>query len=622
MTLGPLLRRELITSVRRAAAFQDRLGGAVLAAAVVAGCVVAWDWWGWDRASVAGAAAFARATFGLIVAAQAVLTMGLVPGEVAPRIASERDRKSLDALLTTPLSGAQVVLGTTAAGLVKPAAGLAALLPVAVVMVFLGGVDPRLVLLAGAGLVSTALALAALSVAVSVGARTARRALSYAISLAMAWMGLPLLPIILLPRLWPAGARWTAPVALWLLDSSPTGVAANLVGLVRRGSLVGTVLRMIALQAAAAAVLLAWASWRLRPAARALCDGEGRALLLRLRRTRRRPRPACGDDPVLWNEIHSTGGVSEAERLVSRLVNLAWIGLLTLATSWFARPAFAELAARGYGAAPQGQAMPELNPFARVLLTKLTRFSIGPAPGQARLEFNIVLRQVSAVLALMYAILVAGAAAEGVAGERERDTWLGLIATPLTGREILGAKMLGAVWRARVVIGVMIGLWTVGLLAGALHPLGFLAELVGLAASGGFFAALGTYAALWSHHRERAVERTLLPTLVLLISGMAPLLLPPGGASILMGSGSMPLLAWSSLLSYEDVRAALLSGAFPPLAATGIRTGEGAGRVLAAWLIGTTAQAAGALVLARAAFGGFDAAVGRPMRPRGFARRP
>jgi hypothetical protein len=66
-----------------------------------------------------------------------------------------------------------------------------------------------------------------------------------------------------------------------------------------------------------------------------------------------------------------------------------------------------------------------------------------------------------------------------------------------------------------------------------------------------------------------------------------------------MGAGSPPFLTWSALLSYDDVRAALGSGAFPPLAAAGIRTGEGAGRVLAAWLIGTAAQAAGAFVLAR-----------------------
>ena len=310
MSLGPFLRRELITSVRRGTAFSDRRDAVVLMMAVVAGCVVVWDWWGWDRASVAGAASFALSTFGLIVAAQVVLVLGLVPALVAPAIASERDRKSLDALLATRVSAAEIVLGTMGAGLLRYANGLAALVPVITLMVFLGGVDPRLVLLAGAGLASTAFALAALATAVSAGARTASRATSSTVALAMTWMCLPVLIVMLLPRLWPAAAPWVAPVAVRVLDSSPLGVGMSLLGVIPRGPLVGAVLRMIALQTAAAVVLVLWAMARLRPASRAVYDVEGRAAFRRLLRARWRPRPACGDDPVLWHEIHPARATS------------------------------------------------------------------------------------------------------------------------------------------------------------------------------------------------------------------------------------------------------------------------------------------------------------------------
>ena len=74
------------------------------------------------------------------------------------------------ALLTTQLSGAEIVVGTMAAGLLRAANGLAAAVPLVVLIVFLGGVDPGLVLLSGAGLASTALAAAAISVVASVGA--------------------------------------------------------------------------------------------------------------------------------------------------------------------------------------------------------------------------------------------------------------------------------------------------------------------------------------------------------------------------------------------------------------------------------------------------------------------
>ena len=47
----------------------------------------------------------------------------------------------------------------------------------------------------------------------------------------------------------------------------------------------------------------------------------------------------------------------------------------------------------------------------------------------------------------------------------------------------------------------------------------------------------------------------------------------------------------------------------------GIRSGEGARIVLAAWLISTIVQAVGAFLLTRSAVRGFNAAVGRPIAP-------
>lgn len=54
MLLEPFLRGELIIAVQRGSAFSRRRGAVVLMTAVIAGCVVVWDWRGWDRASVAG----------------------------------------------------------------------------------------------------------------------------------------------------------------------------------------------------------------------------------------------------------------------------------------------------------------------------------------------------------------------------------------------------------------------------------------------------------------------------------------------------------------------------------------------------------------------------------------
>ncbi len=616
MTLGLFLRRELTTSVRRGSAFTDRWGAVLWMTAIVTGCILVWDWKGWDRASVAGAASFALTTFGLIVAAQSLIALGIGPAMVAPIIASERDRKSLDSLLATPLSAAEIVLGTIGAGLLRYLNGLAALGPILTLIVILGGIDPRLVLLACAGIASTAFTLAALATAVSVGARTATWATSSTIVLAMTWMFLPLPVVMLLPRYWPAAGPWGVPIAMGVIDSSPFGVGLNLLGVIPRGPLVGAVLRMIALQTAAAVVLVLWAIIRLRPASRAVYDMEGRTAILRLLHARWRPRPACGDDPVLWREMYPARAMSIISSLVDQSLIVLGVGMLAYVTSWFAVPAFAELSRSGYGPTPGEPTFPELNPFARLLVAKWTPFSLGPAPGQARLEFNIVLRQMTGLLDLLFVLMVAGTAAESVVMERERATWLGLIVTPLTGWEILRAKMLGSIWRARGVAFLMLALWVVGLLAGALHPLGFLAALAGMGVSSGFLAALGVSISMWSRDRGQATGRVLGPLMLSLGLSALPFIVP-GMASVLLAAGTMPFLTWVSLVSYDDVHTAIRSGAIPQFAVIGIRSGEGARIVLAAWLVSTIAQAIGAFLLTRSAIRGFEAAVGRPTRPRG-----
>ena len=610
MSVGPFLWRELITSVRRGTAFSDRRRAVVLMTAVVAGWVVVWDRWGWDRASVAGAASFALTTFGLIVAAQAFLAPGLVP---VPVLASERDRKSLDSLLATPLSATEIVLGTMGAGLLRYANGMAALAPVLTLMVFLGGIDPRLVLLAVAGLASTAFVWAALSAFVSAGARTASRAMSSIGVLAMTWMGLPILIVCFLPRVWPAAGPWVIPVALRVLDSSPLGVGMNLVGAFPRGPLVGAVLRMIALQLALAMVFVLCAIARLRPASRAVYDVEGRNAWLRGIRAARRqplPRPACGDDPVLWNEMYPYGASSRTARIVRRLESLVVVGLVAWGTSWFAVPAFSELVERGYGAFPEAFTIPEPNSFTRVIVGKMIiPSSVGPAPGQARLEFNIALRVIAALLSFSYVIRILVAGGESIERERQRDTWLGLLATPLSGWEILRAKMLGAVWRVRGTAFLLAGLWAIGLLAGAVHPLGFLAALAWLAVTGGLCGSVGVSMQLGRPGREGLGFLLSMP--VRLLGGAAFWLL------VLMAPA---VIVWASLFSYEDVHAAIHAGRFPQFSPTPLYALVGSRTVLAAWLIGTTAQALAAFLLTRSAVRGFDVSIGRPIRTRGDAR--
>ncbi|SIN86661.1 hypothetical protein SAMN05444166_1346 [Singulisphaera sp. GP187] len=623
MRIGPILERELLTLVRRKTAFLDRYVAIVLELAVVLGCAWVWDHREWDRRSLAGVSAFALTLFVLTLGVLLNATFGLVIAQVSKAIASERDRKSLDALLATQLSSAEIVLGTLAAGLVRWANGLATLVPVLVLLIPFGGVDPRLILLGGVGLASTAFALAAISVVASIVARTARGAIAMAISLTTSWFALPLFVLIMKPRLWPSGPAWIVTIAIELLASSPFGLVANLSGIVRRGSPIQAVWRMVGWELIGGLLLVAWAIWQLRLRSRAHYDNETRVAGRRILRAARwrLPRPPCGDDPVLWHTVYSNRTASPFARILGHLINLGWLGVLGVVMGWFAVAAFKELATRGYGATPEAFTMPDANPLARVLYELLSGTSGGPSSGQARLEFNLALRTFSAFFAVFYVCSLSVGAMQSMEAERERDTWTGLIATPLSGWEIVWAKMWGALIRSRPAVILMVGLWTVGVLAGSVHPLGFIAALVGMAVTGVFVAGLGVYAGLMAVNGRDA--KNLIGTLpyLLCLSGLAILL--PGRGSVLAAAASPPLLALCSLFIYEDIHTVFNGGLFPlGNGPSSYKPGLEARLVLALWGIGTLAQAVGALAVMRAMSNGFDAAVGRPTRPRSLTEKP
>jgi len=103
MSAGAFLRREWITSVRRGSVFSERCTAAGMTSAAVVVCLMFWDGKGRDRSSVAGSSAFALDAFAWSMITHLLLALGEIPSLVAPGIASERDRKSLDSLLASRL---------------------------------------------------------------------------------------------------------------------------------------------------------------------------------------------------------------------------------------------------------------------------------------------------------------------------------------------------------------------------------------------------------------------------------------------------------------------------------------------------------------------------------------
>ncbi|HEY2156400.1 MAG TPA: ABC transporter permease subunit, partial [Isosphaeraceae bacterium] len=191
-----------------------------------------------------------------------------------------------------------------------------------------------------------------------------------------------------------------------------------------------------------------------------------------------------GDDPMAWKERHVArlGPVLRSIGFLATVFSAVFLGETLLDLG---RPAFAELAKYGYGDAPAG------------------------VVHKARDELNTMIAPAAALAAMVWIVGLAGTTAAGIPSEREDDTWISLLATPLNGAEILRGKALGALRRWRVPGLAALFLWTFGLFAGAIHPLGYALTLALFATYTMFALALGSFLSLHVRSTTRAIVATM-----------------------------------------------------------------------------------------------------------------
>ncbi len=403
---------------------------------------------------------------------------------------------------------------------------------------------------------------------------------------------------LLLPRFWPMVHGWIAPINAWLYVASPFGfVMTSMLGTPPRSVLIRAYVWMVGLQIGYSLPLILWAIVRLRPAARVLAGGDGRlkqSLGLKDRSWRLRPHPEIGDDPMLWKERYVVPG-GRLNRILETISFLVLFALIGVGLYHFALPAFAEAYLPHVG----------------------TR-----RPDDARLFLNGFLRTITVALSFIGMIMIAGSAAEGIAFERQRETWSSLLATPLTAREILRAKLIGALLRSRVLGLTVLMSWLVGVAAGSVHPIGFAAVTVGAAAFTALAACLGTYVSLSAKDLPAATNRAVLPVLLLCAAGLLPIVLPRPFRSIFAGVISAPFVLGTSLLSYRDVRLVLEQSGIGMTASSAGLAGStlpepALAQLALVYLLGVMGATTAAVILWRTAIRRFDACVGRPTRPEG-----
>lgn len=591
MRFGPILDRELTRLARQRGSYGSRTGVPLIMLALIGINALAWHHYNQGPSTVQQVALFGRLIFAQFALVQVIATLSIVPEYVDRSIAEEKDRKSLTFLLTTQLSSGSIVVGKLAAGLWHYLTCLLAGLPVVLLLPLFGGIEPELVVLTYAGVASTALFVAGLSVVNSVIARRSREARRMTLTLIFVWLFGPVTLSLTLARFSPGIYAWLRPANELMLASSPLGVLPSLLGILPGGTFLESLGLMIGIQLTSAALLILGAVALLRPVWRRHGEGVGHR---RGRRARSRPRPDCGDQPLLWKELH-VGRTRGVARLIIGLACLMALGTLGVTTYFMGIRAAEEVLAVGYGATE-------------------------PSPGRSL--FNQYLRFVTAILSFLYALILTDSASKGIAVEQMQETWLSLIATPVDGWQILRAKMLGAVWHTRGWACLIVALWSVGLIVGSVHPLGFMAALIGLVVSTWFLAAVGVYAALRAGNPASASNLSLLPVLVLCLSGLLPNALPEPVQSVVLGAGSIPFVESLLLFSYGEVHQGLLSSPSPTLTATGIDSGEGGTTVLLTCGASILVALVAAMALSALAALQFDRLVGRPWRPPVDERPP
>jgi ABC-type transport system involved in multi-copper enzyme maturation permease subunit len=424
---------------------------------------------------------------------------------------------------------------------------------------------------------STALVVASLSMCVSVWSARARDATVrvYAVLAALVLLPLGMYPLF--------GLAWGGmPLAanaerVWraLLDLNPLVVLTRSMS---SGAALGLgldlslITRMAGWHAALAGVGLLIATVAVRRIhLREATRGEGRRFKLP-RLSLPRWKPPLGDRPMVWKELF-------AENVKIRLgfVGRVAIGLLV---AWV-------LVFSGW-----------------IYWNALTR-----GGGWNKEEYLWSATGMIELVGCATLLLLAARAASQVAAERERDTWLSLISTPLSGSEIVAGKLLGNLYAARWSLLLM--------LVVALPALTFnFSAILPLAGCLAVFALLATFVSLWglagslkSPSTLRAMGIALGATLFLgggYLTCCCPVIM--GGASgdemMIMLAPCMPFLMWMPVALYVG----------GPNSSESFYGGM-------ALLLGVVGYAVASVALARTLIAQFDAWAGRtgdrPEAPEG-----
>lgn len=365
----------------------------------------------------------------------------IAPLLTAPAICEERRALTLPALMTTPLSSAQIIFGKLSSRVVQLVILALIATPLLLAIRIFGGLDAEIIV------ATTAITLSAATLAASLGLMYSvwhRRAATAAI-FAMLSMGVFVLVVVVIFLV--TALRTNLPPQGWVFGvSAPMSMVALTMAIVSpwpgldTGSFITQVWVSNTLINLALSVLIcAYATFALRRSIRAELAGALTEREVRRARPKRGAAPAdaaneqdkaaqkgaagaarlVGDRPVLWREVRQST-LGSRRRLI--------------------------------------------------ILTATVALGLGWLYARVGMHDEITHGAVAIIGMLVVCLSAALAATSSVAAERESRTWDVLMTTPLRPGQILGGKYLGALRRQWVAPAWMGGHFLFAVLMGAVHP--------------------------------------------------------------------------------------------------------------------------------------------------------
>jgi ABC-type transport system involved in multi-copper enzyme maturation permease subunit len=530
--------------------------------------------------------AFAELFFYFFMLSQFIVLVLITPAYVGDAIAEEKERRTLDYLLTTHLTDREIVVGKLTSRITNALLFLLAGLPILSLTQLLGGVSPELLWTGFACTALTLLSVAGISLLQSLYAKRSRNAiiLTYLLMLCFVviwgvgenlveimnraakppptvYLGPPFRPVMTpAPPPGPSAAQeWIEWGVSGLRAGNPISAFQTITDHVKAGGTYAQVLpdvlfRYLIFHGSVFLICSGWVMLRLRR----VLGSPGRF-------RRRKIPPVSSPSRVIVKRAkvvkYRSGGLVLGDLSLFVCVSLAVASLIPLASLLVF---FSALGVLHTGETGRIMAVVMLPPFALAAVALLLwnrrrrRRKLGDAPmiwkevdveggfrlgwlskllilslalgciipgvlihfaghsglGRLSAEANAYSRFVGTLVACLALLAIGIRAASSVGVERDKQTWDGLLTSPLTNREILLGKWLGALSSARWLIGLLAIVWLLSFLGEGLSIAAPFLLLACLAVYGLFMASLGLLIGIVAKSTLRAVMGTVFAALV------------------------------------------------------------------------------------------------------------